>query len=329
MNKPFFSVVVPTYNRANLLGDTIESVLAQTFKDFELLVIDDGSTDDTHELINSFCDSTNIRYIYQENQGVGAARNTGIKNARGEWITFLDSDDLWLPNHLQSHYYLINCRGSKVIWNHSGYIFFNDKGNQFPGFNRLLSGDVFGELVGNGNFINMNTISIKNNIAKNYLFNESRDLSPSEDWELWIRLAAFNQLNYIPQVTCLTRMHSGRSVQNLEKFKCAVSKAVELLLNNEQIRDRLAPYKKELLGYSSLLLAIIYYREGMMSESRSQLAQAISHNPKLAVSSKVMEIFLKSLLGKIVSAKLRYLNQVLQSLVINRRYSLSDRTDSF
>jgi glycosyltransferase involved in cell wall biosynthesis len=329
MNEPFFSVIIPTYNRADLLINTIESVLAQRFKDFELLVIDDGSTDDTRELVNSFCDSTNIRYIYQENKGVGAARNTGIKNARGEWIAFLDSDDLWLPNHLQSHYQLITSRGAEVSWIHSGYIFFNDKGNQFPGFGRPLSGDVFAELVRNGNFMNMNTITIQNNIIQNYLFNESRDLPPSEDRELWIRLAAFNQVDYIPKVTCLTRMHSGRSVQNLEKIKSAVSKAVELLLNNEQIRDRIAPYKKELLGYNSLLLAIIYYREGMMPESRSQLAQAISHNLKLAVSPKVIEIFLKSLLGKTVSANLRYLNQGLQSLVINRRYSISDRTDSF
>ena len=327
MKKPFFSVIIPTYNRANLLGDTVESVLDQTFNDFELLVIDDGSTDDTRDLVNSFCDSANIRYIYQENQGVGAARNTGIKNARGEWIAFLDSDDLWLPNHLQSHYHLITSRGADVTWIHSGYIFFNDKGNQFPGFGRPLSGDVFAELVKNGNFMNMNTITIKNNIVKNYLFNEIRDLSPSEDRELWIRLAAFNQLDYIPQVTCLTRMHSGRSVQNLEKVKRAVSKAVELLLNNEQIRGRLAPYKKELLGYSSLLLAIIYYREGMMAESRSQLAQAISHNPKLAVSAKVIQLFLKSLLGKTVSAKLRDLNQSLQSFILSKRYFLRDRTN--
>ena len=97
---PVVSAIIPTYNFGRFLGEAIQSVLDQTFTDFELIVVDDGSTDDTREVVGSFNDSR-IRYIYQENRGLPAARNTGIKASRGEYIAFLDSDDIWLTQNLE------------------------------------------------------------------------------------------------------------------------------------------------------------------------------------------------------------------------------------
>lgn len=94
------SVLIPTFNRAYILGKTIESVLAQTYQPLEIIIVDDGSTDDTRTLIESF--GTRVRYIYQENTGLAAARNMGLAAARGEFIAFQDSDDLWLPWKLQA-----------------------------------------------------------------------------------------------------------------------------------------------------------------------------------------------------------------------------------
>lgn len=92
------SVIIPTYNRAKFVTKAIDSVLAQTYKDYEIIVVDDGSTDNTKEALEPYMDK--ITYIYQENEGVSAARNKGIKVARDEWIAFLDSDDEWLPEKL-------------------------------------------------------------------------------------------------------------------------------------------------------------------------------------------------------------------------------------
>jgi glycosyltransferase involved in cell wall biosynthesis len=99
MRTPSVSVVIPTFNRADCVGKAIESVLAQTFQDFEVIVVDDGSKDDTARVLAGFGDS--IRSISQKNRGVSAARNAGIRLARGKWVAFLDSDDEWHPTKLQ------------------------------------------------------------------------------------------------------------------------------------------------------------------------------------------------------------------------------------
>jgi len=96
---PLFSVVIPSYNRASLLPEALGSVASQTCDDYEVIVVDDGSTDNTKEVVESH--KLPVRYVYQKNQGAGAARNRGIAEARGEYIAFLDSDDTWLPWKLE------------------------------------------------------------------------------------------------------------------------------------------------------------------------------------------------------------------------------------
>lgn len=101
--KPVFSVIIPTYNREKLIGRAIDSVLNQTFKDFELIIVDDGSTDNTKEIIERYTDQR-IRYIYKENGGQNSALNKGIEFAKGKYVAFLDSDDEWLDEKLRKVY---------------------------------------------------------------------------------------------------------------------------------------------------------------------------------------------------------------------------------
>src|SRR5277367_6547413 len=99
---PRVSIITPAYNAAQYLSAAIDSVVAQTYTDWELIIIDDGSTDETRALVHSYLPSLSesLRYLYQSNRGQTAARNTGIKLARGEFIATLDADDLWLPTRL-------------------------------------------------------------------------------------------------------------------------------------------------------------------------------------------------------------------------------------
>ncbi|HEY1663736.1 MAG TPA: glycosyltransferase [Verrucomicrobiae bacterium] len=112
MLKPLVSVVIPTFNRAHCVGNAIDSVLAQTFKDLEIIVVDDGSTDGTMEVLEKFGDK--ICVLRQENRGVAAARNTGVRAAHGKWIAFLDSDDRWHPGKLEWQLVMLEKYSAKV-----------------------------------------------------------------------------------------------------------------------------------------------------------------------------------------------------------------------
>src|SRR5208283_2367398 len=99
MNDPLVSVVIPTYNCGRYICETVESALGQTYSPVEIIVVDDGSTDDTRERLTTYGDR--VRYIYQQNTGPAVARNRGVQDAQGDWIAFLDADDLWLPYRLE------------------------------------------------------------------------------------------------------------------------------------------------------------------------------------------------------------------------------------
>jgi glycosyltransferase involved in cell wall biosynthesis len=114
VTQPTVSVVIPTYNRAKYVTETIDSVLSQSYTDYEIIVVNDGSTDNTREALAPYMDR--IRYIHQKNSGVSAARNRGIKAARGKWIAFLDSDDIWVPEKLEKQIRVADC--TDVIYFH-------------------------------------------------------------------------------------------------------------------------------------------------------------------------------------------------------------------
>lgn len=114
--KPYFSIIIPTFNRAHLLPKAIKSVLAQSFGDWELIVVDDGSTDTTNELVTEFADQdARIQYHWQENKELNGARNQGIQLATGQYVGFLDDDDLYLPNHLSTLHSCLSQLGSPAV----------------------------------------------------------------------------------------------------------------------------------------------------------------------------------------------------------------------
>lgn len=132
---PFFSVIIPTFNRAHLLGKAIQSVMDQTFTDWELIVVDDGSTDHTAGVVHSFEDRR-IRYYYQENQELNAARNAGIDFSTGKYICILDDDDHFLPDHLECFYRNIISRKTPVAIFRNGLIISMESGKtiRIPNF---------------------------------------------------------------------------------------------------------------------------------------------------------------------------------------------------
>lgn len=197
--KPTVSVILPTYNRAHLVGRAIQSVLDQTYQDFEIIVVDDGSRDNTEEIINGFTD-TRIRYVkHQKNKGGSAARNTGIKLAKGKYIAFQDSDDEWLPEKLEKQMKAFKKASDEV-------------GVVYTGFHRIKDGityyvpsDDITKKEGNihntllyGNFVTTQVAVVNAECFKKVgMFDES--LPRLQDWELWIRISKYYNFSCIDE----------------------------------------------------------------------------------------------------------------------------------
>jgi len=190
--EPLVSVIIPTYNRAAYLQKALQSVKEQTYQSLEIIVIDDGSTDDTGEMLKNY--EGQLRYFYQENRGISGARNAGIKRARGEFIAFLDSDDYWLPDKtvqqlalFKQHpeYALVAARCASIRLDGS----YREKNR--PGKSGWVLEDLF-----KANFIRTSAAMIKQECFENIgLFDE--ELRECEEYDLWLRIAAQYPVGFI------------------------------------------------------------------------------------------------------------------------------------
>jgi len=191
--KPFFSVVIPTYNRADVLSRSVDSVLSQTYHNFELIIIDNGSTDGTQQWVSDNYQDDRIIYHYQKGSGSPASpRNTGISLAHGQWLCLLDSDDMWREGKLKCVYKAIQANADADVICHNENIFFEETGNM----GRILkygpsSKEMYKEMLIFGNRLSTSATSIKVEFLKvNKLqFNESDQYATVEDYDLWLNLA--------------------------------------------------------------------------------------------------------------------------------------------
>ena len=218
MTEPFFSVIIPTYNRATLLSIAINSVIAQTFQNWELILVDDGSTDNTKEIVKEYTKSdSRIIYLFQQNAERCVARNNGIKRATGKYICFLDSDDFYLSNRLQALYNSIS---------HSNFpkvVFFTGLKTLSPTCERDVP-VYFENGVKKFDFIATTTIHSQQicaeaSILKAYNFDPAFRIG--EDLELWLRINNKHSFFYLEnQFTVVVVDHDDRSV-NIKKTNSA------------------------------------------------------------------------------------------------------------
>ena len=252
MEEPLVSVIIPTYNRALILKETIQSVLEQTYERLELIVIDDGSTDDTQAVVDGFKDER-IIYIKQEHKGLPSARNKGIENAKGEYIAFLDSDDMWLPEKIDKQLKIFNKNKLKLGVVYCGVEYIDEKSRKakekkLPAY----KGNIFLELLGARRNVVLgagSTVLVKKECFQRCgLLDEN--LPYRVDLELLIRISKKFHFDYVPETLVKIRIHDKRMSFNLD----TVIKGRELLF--EKIYNDLRQHKK--------ILAKYYYQTGML-----------------------------------------------------------------
>jgi glycosyltransferase involved in cell wall biosynthesis len=225
------SIIIPTYAAEKYIAATIQSVLEQTYKNFELLLVDDGSPDKSIEICEELTDPR-IRIIRQVNRGVAAARNNGIRHAQGEYIAFLDADDLWLPEKLEKHVnHLEKSPAVGVSFSYSAFI--DEVGNRLGLYMRneykivTPSAILCRNPIGNGSNLVLRrevleAIRFQDNLygtVEDFYFDDDRQLHRLEDAECWLRISVATcwQFEAIPEVLTLYRLHPEGHSANLRK----------------------------------------------------------------------------------------------------------------
>ena len=272
----FFSIVIPTYNREKIVLNALRSITAQTFSDFEIILVDDGSTDATEEVIKTLNDPK-IRYYKTENFGVAHARNYGIKKASGSYVTFLDSDDLLENFHFQTAFNFISENNSPEIihlnfkWGYENRS--NAKENKLPA---KLPDNLFMSCS-----LHVNCLFIRADIAKANLFNESKELMFAEDWDYFMKLSVRYKILLKNKCSAYLIDHEDRNRRNFEKERWILKKnALIKSLNEDKIIGKEYKNKiKKVEAHMDSLIAVNLAFRKQRKEGFYFFARAIFNSP--------------------------------------------------
>jgi len=269
---PTVSVIIPTYNRAYLVGRAIKSILNQTYLDFEIIIIDDGSEDNTDEVVNNFSDNR-IRYIkLEKNTGAAAARNRGINEAKGDFIAFQDSDNEWLPEKLKKQMDIFEKLPSNIGVLYSKVLRIKGDEKTLIPSDKIMKkeGDLYEDLI-KKNFIDLPTAIVRKEcLEKIGLFDES--LPRLQDWELWIKISNKYHFKYIDE-PLVNAYHMKDSLTGSPKFYCI---ALEIILDRHL--DDFKKYRKILARYYIDLGHNLFYL-GYKEKARKYLLKAFITYP--------------------------------------------------
>lgn len=315
---PRVSVIVPTYNRAHLIGDTLESIFAQTYRDFEIIVVDDGSTDNTLDILTEYKNKIRVFGLPHQGQAGSFARNKGIQEARGEYVAFLDSDDLWLPKKLEYQMAVVDAEDSTYAWVYSDAEAFDHKTGKLlfrqSKNHQLYEGEVLEKLF-LSNFISSITPVIHRSVFNKVgLFWPTPKLT---DWDMMLRIAADYPIKLIPDVLARFRLHRSRVTESLsgEQAYGAGLAVIERAVSRHP--ERLSPLKNRALTQLCLSTGRMLARDNHLMEARKMFTRAIQFTPTNPV---LYSYWLGSLLGGPVletaikvRRRIRYLRSVMQS----------------
>jgi glycosyltransferase involved in cell wall biosynthesis len=269
---PKVSVIIPTHNRAHFLPGAILSVLNQTFQDFEIIVVDDASSDNTSEIVAAFNDERIRFFRHDTNKGGSAARNTGILNSKCDYIAFLDDDDEWLPEKLAKQMDILLASPPEVGCVYTGYVMVDrTSGRVIDQRLPTKRGNLYKDLLMT-NCVAGGTSSAllrKNCLQKVGLFDEN--LPRSQDFDLWLRMAKVFLFEYVPEPLFKYYIHENRISTNLD----AQSRGLEIVV--KKYRD--LPLSKT--GYSKeyMSLGVMFCLAGNAKEGRKALVKSIKMAP--------------------------------------------------
>jgi len=298
---PLVSVVCPAYNCGLFIKPALESVFSQSYRPIEVIVVDDGSTDSTPELIKVYRE---VWYLRQANLGASAARNNGIRAARGEYVAFLDLDDLWTPEKLSDQVVALESCPEAGFGFSDMRLFSSSGDEELTMFQKYqLTAEYFGHewMVERAvaKLVMMNFIPTSSVVARKTALTEAggfdEQFRKSEDWDLWLRMALRQPIIYSPKLLTLKRVHEVNTSRDSEGMNVASLQVLEKLKRDHQyLLDKLGVDIASVLRDSYRNLGYFYLRQTALAEARRALGQSLS----LGFQSRALVYFLATFLGR-------------------------------
>ncbi len=291
-------MIIPTHNRAALVTEAINSVLAQTFQDFELIVVDDGSTDNTRDVLKRYTDNR-IHYIYQENQRRSEAQNTGIKAASGEYIAFLDDDDLWLPHKLEKQVTFLDANPDKGLVHTfidaidtQGRIIAKEREGLLKRYKDSMKLGYVYEGMSRLSALFMSSVMLRSRcLEKVGLFDPATETH--EDWDFTLRFALEYRIGIIPELLVRYRKHKAQTT-TAEFMRGRINTSMKhfTFLNS---RDDL-PFRNRARVNFYMHLNNAYYIDLQLGMFRTYALKTLRLDPSMLFRSRLGLQFLFSLL---------------------------------
>lgn len=300
------SVIVPVYNRETLVSQTIDSILSQTYKDFEIIVINDGSTDESLAIIKNYEAQfpNKVRVIDQPNQGQIIARNNGIRVAKGEYIAFLDSDDLWMPRKLERQIPLFE-EGVGLVY--SGVEIIDEKGStvRVEPADASITGYIFPQLLVKNRMTGGTVVVTAEALRRVGLF--SSDFQAAENWDLWLRICKTYRACTVADPLTKYRIHSSNMSSDAQLM---IRAKLQIMEKHSDIGSQ----DSQIARFSRLAYADYHYRKGInffsngdYSFARKEFISVFSFSYKY--EDVWMRLF-RSFLGRIGNDTLRKIKRI-------------------
>jgi glycosyltransferase involved in cell wall biosynthesis len=294
-SNPFFSIILPTYNRANLITPALNSVVGQTFLDWELIVVDDGSTDETEKVVKSYGDAR-IRYFWKENEEKCVARRFGLQQATGKYVCFLDSDDYYYSDYLAFlNQWILSTQKNLYFTSHEG----RDLSGNFTR-STILPPDYNFVSLAKENIVSTNCVCIKKSVIPKDLFPHDLKFKFGQDHYAWLQVAVNHQPMVSPKITAVLTSHPTKISNNLQDdfILYSIGRMKELFDNHPKMVALFPPSANH-------ICAIWYATAAYFSIARRQrqkgfiyLCKAIRCNPAVIFHKRTLSTFYRFLIPK-------------------------------
>ncbi|MDY8138554.1 glycosyltransferase [Aquimarina sp. 2201CG5-10] len=295
---PYFSVVIPLFNKEHNIANTLHSVINQSFIDYEIIIINDGSTDNSEHIVSQFTDPR-IKYFYQTNQGAAVARNKGINTAQGNYIALLDADDHWFPNHLEEFKKSIDQYPDHFIFCNNYSIKVTSKNNIPTHFSYLPKGNIV--IIDNyfksslfNSIASSTTICIHNSVFKKG-YNFDQQIASGQDTDLWIRLGLEYKFIFNKNVTAIYNRYIDNSLSKTNNSDARRKFTLKFI--EAEKKDK---HLKKYIDLNRFSIALQYKIDGKTKEYKQLLSELdqnhLNQKQKLLIRSpKFIIVILKKI----------------------------------